>query len=198
MATNTLTGAMRDKILFDVTVLGVSMADEAKALGIVPQSVNATLQTFNLVKAGDWNTIREAYKTSKKGINCLEWAISRANATPPIGFVDELTAIQKNLRFGQAKPADLEPVKPALPDPTPNDALVWVKVLEGLAGLCKGQAALIEAVQTLSDELQDSLAALASDLKDNANVNGDLVCQRLKEANDTLNGIKMNTRRKGA
>lgn len=200
MARTNLTGAVRDKILFDVTVLGVPAEEEAVALGIVPQSVYNTILTFERVKARDWDAIKESYTTSKRGINCLEWAIARANATPPPGFVDELAALQRWVRHPvRAETAKETPAKetPTLPDPTPNDALVWVKVLEGLAGLLKGQAALIEAIQKQQDDFRDALTALASDIKENANVNSDLVCQRLKEANDALAGIKANTRKKG-
>lgn len=193
-----ITDEQRDEIVTRIMVFHEDGAAVARELGISKDAVNDILSVMSTVKDGDWNRLKELYRSSPPGFNVLEWAARRVRGNVPAEITEfcRQSAVNWNKRYRQPEQVTKAEPEPAR-EPAPNDALAVVKVLESLKALIQGQAALLDAITTGQGELLDALKALACDLKDNNNANNDLVCQRLKECGDTLSGIKMNTRKKG-
>lgn len=96
-----ITSDMRDKILFDVAVLGASNRETAEKFGCTSQTVSQQTLVFNKIKARDWEGVKDMMRSGNVGINLVEWAIDRTKAEPPKGFIDELVKI----RVGRVAPA---------------------------------------------------------------------------------------------
>lgn len=135
-----ITDETRDKILFDVAVLGATQKETAEKFGCTVQTVSQQTLVFNKVKARDWGGIKDMMRSGNVGINLVEWAIARTKATPPKGFIDELVKIRVERVAPATKKVETavkEPPKPENPVPgakeyipAPSAELGWQTRIE--------------------------------------------------------------------
>lgn len=134
-----ITDETRDKILFDVAVLGASQKETAEKFGCTVQTVSQQTIVFNKVKARDWEGVKAMMHSGNMGINLVEWAILRTKAEPPKGFIDELVKIRVERVALAAKKAESinEPPKPENPVvgaktviPAPSAEVGWQTRIE--------------------------------------------------------------------
>lgn len=112
-----VTDEMRDRMLFNVNVLGASGAEAGRGLGVSGRSVMVTCHVFEAVRKKDWVALREMYETAKLGLNVVEWAESRTRVKVPEALKKELAEAQQRLKEKYEAPK--EPVKPE-PEPKPE------------------------------------------------------------------------------
>ncbi len=137
-----LRDADRDKIVFDCLTLGIPAKDEAEALGFSVNAVRWTVRVFQLVKAGNWDRIREEYTGhSSRSIAALEWAMARMNAEAPSGLMTVIEAAQKENKSRYEKP-----------EQGPNEAELALKVLKALETLIAGQELILDALMKKEGE----------------------------------------------
>lgn len=134
-----ITDETRDKILFDVAVLGATQKETAEKFGCTVQTVSQQTLVFNKVKARDFEGIKSMMRSGNVGINLVEWAILRTKAEPPKGFIDELVRIRVERVATATKKAETvkEPPKPENPVtgaktfiPAPSAELGWQTRIE--------------------------------------------------------------------
>lgn len=134
-----ITDETRDKILFDVAVLGATQKETAEKFGCTVQTVSQQTLIFNKVKARDWGGVKDMMRSGNVGINLVEWAIGRTKAEPPKGFIDELVKIRVERVAPAAKKAESinEPPKPENPVtgaktviPAPSAEVGWQTRIE--------------------------------------------------------------------
>lgn len=147
-------------------------------------------KAYEIVKAKDW---KEAEQYIKYGyaFKFLDWAATKMGVEIPKELSDmssELNRMKNEAqrgRYASEKEAP-EPVKE--PTAVQNENLYLCKVLEALAK----QNELLEQLMDVV------IPKYAVDLKDNVNVNIDLVTQRLRSCEEKLEKISFNTRKRGA
>lgn len=134
-----ITDETRDKILFDVAVLGASNKETAEKFGCTVQTVSQQTLIFNKVKARDWGGVKDMMRSGNVGINLVEWAVARTKAEPPKGFIDELVKIRVERIAPAAKKAESinAPPKPENPVtgaktviPAPSAEVGWQTRIE--------------------------------------------------------------------
>ena len=116
-----LSNETRDKILFDVAVLGATQKETAEKFGCTVHTVSQQTLVFNKVKARDWEGVKAMMRSGNVGINLVEWAIGRTKAEPPKGFIEELKEIQRSEKRKREKeppvPPNIETVVKEPPKP---------------------------------------------------------------------------------
>ena len=96
---------------------------------------------------------------------------------------------KRRAEYAKKKAADSESHDP-VPSPAPqeeNNRLFFIKMLEHMAKMNELMEQLMDVV----------IPKYVGDLKDNANANADVICERLKSCEDKLEAIKANTRKRG-
>lgn len=176
-----MTNADRDQIVMNATAFGMSMKESAAATGWTEGAVGVVLNTLDMVKRDEWEKLAYKVATSGFGIPGIEWAAQRTRKTVPQLIYD---AAKKRYAYPNKKVPASENAAAAPADPN-NDAF-YVNVLTTLNAIQQSNTAII-----------DALSALAADLKDNNNINTDLVCQQLKSIAQDVETLKNNTRKKG-
>lgn len=120
-----ITDETRDKILFDVAVLGAKNKETAEKFGCTVQTISQQTLIFNKVKARDWGGVKDMMRSGNVGINLVEWAIARTKAEPPKGFIDELVKIRVERVAPATKKVETEVKEP----PKPENPVTGAKVL---------------------------------------------------------------------
>lgn len=175
-----MTNADRDQIVMNATAFGMSMKENAAATGWTESAVSVVLNTLDMVKQEAWEKLAYKVMTSGYGVPCIEWAADRTRKNVPESIYD---AVKKRA----ASPTGKVPAPKPVPEPDdPNNDAFYVNVLTTLNAIQQSNIAII-----------DALSALAADLKDNRNINTDLVCQQLKNIARDVETLKNNTRKKG-
>ena len=129
-----VTDEIRDRIVTSVLVFGKRKSAVAKDLGISVASVYSTCSLFDYVKERDWEEARRMCLTRSVGINAVCWAVSALNATPPVGWVQQLDEdlSRRNVegKASRRKPTCEEPKaetpKPITPEKTPTGAKTFI------------------------------------------------------------------------
>lgn len=135
-----ITDETRDKILFDVAVLGATNKETAEKFGCTVQTISQQTLIFNKVKARDWGGVKDMMRSGNVGINLVEWAIARTKAEPPKGFIDELVTIRVERVAPATKKDETESKEPPKPEnpvtgakeyiPAPSAELGWQTRIE--------------------------------------------------------------------
>lgn len=190
-----------DKIITDRLIFNRKNEDIANDIGCGISTVTAVTQMFKLVRAQDFEHIKAIMKTNSGRLGQLKWAAKKLNVEIPDDVVsarEEHLAKQQAQRdmtldeFMKAQPPEeskevIEELKTAPVIAEKNDALYFIKILEAL----NKQNELLEQ---LCDVV---LLHWMNDMKDNVNANTDVVCERLKNMEQSLDGIRCNTRKRG-
>ena len=187
-----ITDEMRDAMIAQVIGFKKSQVDAARLLDVSSSSVNLIVRVFTAVSSQDWDLLKKLILNSNAGLPTVMWAQNRIGVSVPKEILDlwqsSITDIREKRITLDPEP-DPVPQPATAPEPAPQD----VNALVLCEKLIKAQDAILA---TLGDIL-DGLKVLASDIKDNNNVNTDLICQKLNQTTELLNGIKANTRKKG-
>lgn len=135
-----ITDETRDKILFDVAVLGATQKETAEKFGCTVKTVSQQTLVFNKVKVRDWGGVKDMMRSGNVGINLVEWAIARTKAEPPKGFIDELVKIRVERVAPAAKKSDADVTEPPKPEtpvtgakefiPAPSAEVGWQTRIE--------------------------------------------------------------------
>lgn len=195
-----------EKIITDRLIFNRKNEDIAKDIGCGVSTVTAVTQMFKLVKTQDFEHIRTIMKTNTGRIGQLKWAAKKLNIEIPddvFSAREEHLAKQQAQRdmtldeFVKAQPLEeskevIEELKtaPVIAEKNAekNDVLYFIKILEAL-----------HKQNELLEQLCDVVIPhWMCDLKDNINTNTDVTCERLKNMEQTLDGIKCNTRKRGS
>ena len=92
---------------------------------------------------------------------------------------------EKAAKMAEAQKAPEPVLPPASQDD--NNRLFFIRMLENMVKLNELMEQLMDVV----------IPKYVGDMKDNLNVNADVICERLKSCEDKLEAIKANTRKRG-
>jgi hypothetical protein len=172
-----MTDADRDQILVNAYAYGMTVQRNAAATNWTENAIRQVMNISELVKFDKWDELIRRVKVSGYGVPCIEWAAARNGKKVPAGVYE---ASKNRTTAKELAPA------PEAQTPQPNDDTFFITVIQTLKAIQKGNEAIADAI-----------SALAADLKDNHNVNTDLICQRLTAIEQNVEVLKNNTRKKG-
>ena len=189
-----LTDAQRDRVLFLLKTIEMRPAEVAKECEVSEASVGRIGQFYDIAsKQGVRGIIEVIGRNSSTNKELVEWALNRAGVK-----VSDAEFRQINAAFNEVTKRNVPPnVEVVVKESPENDLTAFIKLVQQLEVIANQNKVIIETLKSGFESVADAIAALASDIKDNTNLNSDLVCERLKEQTDILNGIKANTRKKG-
>lgn len=168
---------------------GMSNTKSAEKLGISATSVGAYLQAFDAIKDEDWAKCCNLIVSYNIGIEFFNWAAQKQGKTvPPIllsayeKYKDDRR--KKNIEAAKAKENDKQ-----TPAAQGGDEL---KIL--VSQLLAEQRKTRELLETLIDVV---IPKYVIDLKENINVNCDVINKTNLESQEKLEAIKLGFRKKG-
>lgn len=170
---------------------GMGTVANAKAVGLTRQAVGNVLDAFDSVKEKDWAKACNMIVTRYMTLEVFKWSAEKLGIELPevvVKAYDDYKE-QRRAEYTKKKAADSEAPDP-VPSPAPqdeNNRLFFIKMLEHMAKMN-------ELLEQFMDVV---IPKYVGDLKDNANANADVICERLKSCEDKLEAIKANTRKRG-
>lgn len=188
-----------EKIVTDRLVFGKPVSQILKEIDCSNTFVFNTLAVFNATKEQDWNRACAIIANQAVPLSAFEWAAGRLGVELPpilsqvyeerkarIRERDRAKTQQKKTGEQQAEqpPVEEKPEQPAKED---NTALYLIKILEALAN----QNELLEQLMDVV------IPKYVQDVKDSLNANSDMLRDSVKNCEDKLEGIKINTRKRG-
>lgn len=183
-------------------VFGMKKRAIAEEIGCGTATVERVLRAYEIVKTGDTEAAID-YAKHGYSVNYLEYAAKKFGTVVPQQVIEvanvykeEQAAMQRERTAAKKKPAEVtlpadvhivaEPYK-ELPKAQDNDILYLCKILEALAKTN-------ELLETLMDVV---IPKYVNDLKDNINVNADILPEQLKNSDAKLEKVVINTRKRG-
>lgn len=171
---------------------GMGTVANAKAVGLTRQAVGNVLDAFDSVKEQDWAKACNMIVTRYMTLEVFKWSAEKCGIELPEVVVKAYDDYIEKRRAenAQKKAAAASKAPEPAPSPAPqeeNNRLFFIKMLEHMAKMN-------ELLEQFMDVV---IPKYVGDLKDNANANADVICERLKSCEDKLEAIKANTRKRG-
>ena len=171
---------------------GMGTVANAKAVGLTRQAVGNVLDAFDSVKEQDWAKACNLIVTRCMTLEVFKWSAEKCGIELPEVVVKAYDDYIEKRRAENAQKKAAAASKAPEPAPSPahqeeNNRLFFIKMLEHMA-----------IMNELMEQLMDVvIPKYVGDMKDNLNVNADVICERLKSCEDKLEAIKANTRKRG-
>lgn len=164
--------------------IGMPRDEMAAACGCSLSTVNNTITLINALREQRYESIEKLINRGAISKAAVVWAADRMG----ISDIDEVkklieakrTHVEKGEKQKEAQ--SKEQAVPAV-----DYSLFLTKVLEGVA----------QTNELLNQMMDVVIPKYCADLKDNQNVNFDMLCQSQKRIEDKLEAIKIGVRRKG-
>lgn len=173
-----------EKIITSRMVFGRTAKQTAEALNVGVASVNRVETAFKAVQAGEWDKVEKMVEDASCPFAMIEWAAKKLDVVLPQAVHDA-----RERRYAPKPKQGIE--KPPEPVPVPDH---WEEEKRFLQAMIAEQQKTNELLEQLFDVV---IPKWTGDMKDNTNVNSDLINQSLKRIDDKLEAIKISTRRKG-
>ena len=186
-----------EKVITDRLVFGKPVKQITTELECSSTFVFNVVSVFNATKEQDWNRAQALIANQAVPLMAFEWAAERLNVTlPPIlsqVYEERKARIRERdkkktelIRKLESNPAESETTASESSKPD-NSALYMIKLLEAV----NRQNELLEQFMDVV------LPKNVQDLKDSINANSDMLRDGIKDCKDALEGIKINTRKRG-
>lgn len=187
-----------EKVITDRLVFGKPVKQITAELECSNTFVFNVVNVFNATKEQDWNRAQALIANQAVPLMAFEWAAERLGVElPPIlsqVYEERKARVRERCRANVQQEKDVEqqeeqPRKQEKEEDkrSDNTGLYLIKILEALAR----QSELLEQLMDVV------LPKNVQDLKDSINVNSDMLRDGIKDCKDTLEGIKINTRKRG-
>lgn len=172
---------------------GASNKQIAEQLDLDRDTVTRCVNAYEIAKAQDWGAALK-YVNAGYRLKYLEWSADRMGLQVPDHIVAayDTWCVMHNTKKAKEEPKPEEKQEETIKEEAKAD-----KRNEDLY-LCKVLEALAKTNELLEQFMDVVIPKYAIDLKDNVNVNSDLLCQRLQSCEDKLEKVAYNTRKRGA
>lgn len=194
-----LNAEMYEKIITDRLVFGVPAVKIAKDIERTPSTISCIVTAFESVRDENWDQCEQIIDVYKAPLTLFNWAANKlGKEIPPsleIAYEKRKAKkreydLQKKQQIDQQTPAQEsapEAESPPKQKAEDNTGIYFIKLLEA-----------VNKQNELLEQLYDVvIPKWTGDLKDNLNVNSDMVNQSLKRIDDKLEAIKINVRKRG-
>lgn len=202
MSRRKLTNEDYSAIITRKLVYGQNTSSVARDVGVSDKTVKVVTQAFSLVRDKDFDAIIAAVDYNGVTPMMVEWAARELKTAAPM---DEINAAyerrlkrnrDRNKENAMKRDNEAETVEEIVEEKEErksetkeekNEKLYMLKILEALA-------AQNELLEQLLDVV---IPKYVSDMKDNLNANTDVICERLKNCEQSLDAIRCNSRKRG-
>ena len=181
MAKAKLSEEMYDKVIEQVLVLDRSLSLAARTLGLDDTTAGRIVKTFQLVKAGDWESIIEQINTGKTNPRHIEYAANKVGLSIPDEVYQAHEAYCDMVKGKRTKKdAPAKPIEPPVTNKANDDANTAFYLTTLLAEVKRQNELLEQLMDTVLPKL--------------INTNADLISERISKCEQFLDNIKYNTR----
>lgn len=190
MARKTMTKADYEKIINGRLIFGKSVGKVAEEIDCGEDTVTAVTNAFTACQRRDWKRAAELIEKRRQSLDMFAWCCEKLEIEMPRELRDAYErACEANRQYNLARNQKKAAVKqePDPPAPATNDALYFCKLLE----------ALNRQNELLTQLMDVVLPKWIGDLKENNNVNTDLLNKQLQLIDQKVECIKVNTRKRG-
>ena len=177
-----------EQIVTSRFVFGKSIEQISKEIGKGHSSIQNVVYGFESVRDEDWQRAENMIVKASVPMGLFEWAAEKLGKTLP-GSLE--TAYENNRKGKNAQRTAKATEETAPPVPAADH---WDEEKLLLQTLIKEQKQTNELLEQLFDVV---FPKWSGDVKDNVNVNCDLMNQTLKRLEDKLEAIKVNVRKRG-
>lgn len=177
-----------DDIIAQRFAFGMDVQTIADKLGRSEKGVRQLCNTFAMVRDREFEKLATMLATDNSiGDKSIVWSAQRVRTELP-SVVTDAMKLRRSKREGEKRgTAEQTAADEEIVEKNENDALYMIKLLEAL-----------HRQNELLEQLMDVvLPKYAADIKDNLNVNADVICERLKNSEQSLDKIAYNTRKRG-
>lgn len=170
---------------------GKSTEDIAQIVGVTDKNIQRVIRTFETVKSKDWEKVAELVRINNVSVSFIQWAAEKTGDKVPEEtmakielYRNQFNEAAKQMAATQKKTVGGDLQQKAIGD---NEKIFIAEVLKNLR-------ANTEYWETFMDVV---MPKYANDLKDNFNVNFDLLSQRIANIEKNIETIAHNTRKRG-
>lgn len=187
---------------------GLNCSEIARETGYPKAMVTFIARIFDAIKDSDWVDLVKACEQYRMSPATIQWVANQQRKAIPDDVMERVIAEMSGIRKRSRQKAAEKAKKQDEPAPVAEAPVVEQPVVQVLAGAedhWEDQKLYLTAIlkelqknNELLEQLYDVVfPKWTSDLKDNLNCNFDVIGQSMKRCEDKLEGIKINTRRKG-
>ena len=188
MAKAKLSEEMYDKVIEQVLVLDRSVSLAARTLCLDDTTAGRIVKTFQLVKAGDWDSIIEQINTGKTNPRHIEYAANKVGLSIPDEVYQAHEAYCDMIKCKRIKKD--APAKPIERPVTTIERPVTNKANDD-ANTAFYLTTLLAEVKRQNELLEQLMDTVLPKL---INTNADLISERISKCEQFLDNIKYNTR----
>ena len=170
---------------------GKSTEDIAQIVGVTDKNIQRVIRTFETVKSKDWEKVAELVRINNVSVSFIQWAAEKTGDKVPEEtmakielYRNQFNEAAKQIAATQKKAGGSDLQQKSIGD---NEKIFIAEVLKNLR-------ANTEYWETFMDVV---MPKYANDLKDNFNVNFDLLSQRIANIEKNIETIAHNTRKRG-
>lgn len=172
-------------------VYGMSNAKNSEAVGVSTASITSTLAAFDAVKEQDWAKCCNIIVTYDTGIEVFNWAGQKTGRQIPPIIQQSYEKWREERRKQNLDALKTKEEQEKKPEPAKADQDKAALMLARMTAAIEKQNELLESL------LDVVIPKYVGDLKDNINVNCDVLNQTAKSCDDKLEAIKLAFRKKG-
>lgn len=188
MARKNITEQIFDEIVTSYFAYGKKAKVIANETGLSEKSVLNMCRVFKKMRDGQHEEVAQNLLAdcaiSEKSIH---WSAKRVGIEVPEVILNAIEERNKTRQDKKEVPQEEAPEEKKPEIAQTNEQLYFIKILEAM-----------HKQNELLEQLCDVVIPhWTNDMKDNINANSDILAERLKKCEDTLEGIKCNTRKRG-
>lgn len=169
------------KLIFNKTIPAI-----AEEIGCGETAVNMLASTFTVCQRRDWERAVDMIENKKYSIKAFTWSCKKLGIQVPRSLQEAADRMSEAGRQERLQKMAAKTVTEKA-EPSDNENLYFIKILEALNQQNELLTQLIDVV----------IPKYVCDMKDNRNVNTDLLNKTLQSMDEKLEGIKANTRKRG-
>lgn len=176
-----------EKIITGKLIFNKTATQIAEELGVGETSVFNVAGAFATVQHKDWPKAIVLIRDKGYSVAMFQWACKRLGYEMPRELQQAADERAEEIRKKYVQKQAVQKQVEQKSEPSKNDGICMLKILEALNEQNELLRSLIDVV----------IPKYVVDMKENNNVNADMLNQSLKACQDKLEGIQVNTRKRG-
>lgn len=193
-----------ERIVTQFFVFSLKKTQIAAELGLSDTAVGCVVNTFQLVKKGNVDAIIANVRAGTSYPSCIYWAARKLGIDMPHEQIDEayqyrldLVRERKMMRAEKNQISIEKTEEPPKEEPVERAPEMRIEQHNESLFLDTLYDAITEQNALLTRLIETVLPSCISDIKDNINVNCDILAERLAKCEQYLDNIRFNTRKRG-
>ena len=176
-------------------VFGKQASEIADMIGVTEHAIKRVIRVSRLVKEQDWKNVITVIRVNNVSKDLISWSAEKCGIEIPEDVSDQIEEEYRRWREkDQMRERDRRATPAQQPEPEPPKTEMDQNEKIFIAETLKNLRQNTEMWETLMDVV---IPKYMNDLKDNLNVNFDLISQRVANIEKNVETIAHNTRKRG-